>query len=171
MTSRTRLLSVTLILALTVLWASSGHSQGTASHAAVRNAAEMTFVTIPGLPTCAKGSAQSGDPTTGPSILLVKIAAGCSIPWHWHTPNENVMVVSGIGRLELKDGKPVTVRAGAYAMMPSHHIHQFRCAGPCSLYIYSDAAFDIHYVDAQGQEISPDDALKAVKETPAKVMK
>jgi hypothetical protein len=56
--------------------------------------------------------------------------------------------------------------------MPSHHIHQFRCSsGPCDLYISSDAAFDIHYVDAQGKEISPDEALKAVKETPATEMK
>ena len=36
------------------------------------------------------------------------------------------------------------------------------------MYIYSDTTFDIHYVDGQGTEISPEQAMKAVKETAAK---
>ena len=171
MTNRTRLLTATLTVSLIVFLPGSGRAQGSAGQAAGHNVTEMTFVTFPGLPTCATGSVQSGDPTKGPSILLVKAAAGCSIPWHWHTPNENLMMVSGVARLELKDGKPLTLRAGGYAMMPSRHVHQFRCGGPCSLYIYSDGAFDIHYVDGQGKEISPDDALKPVKEIAAHEMK
>ena len=70
--------------------------------------------------------------------------------------------------MEAKDGKPLTLRAGGFAMMPSRHIHQFRCTASCVFYRYSDAALDIHYVDGQGKDISPDDALKAVKETAAK---
>jgi len=114
---------------------------------------------------------QSGDPAKGPSIILAKVAAGCSIPWHWHTPNEHLMIVSGAARLEMKDGKPLTLQAGGFAMMPSRHVHQFRCDRPCVLYIYSDVALDIHYVDGKGKEISPAEALKAVKETAATEMK
>jgi hypothetical protein len=55
--------------------------------------------------------------------------------------------------------------------MPSRHVHQFRCDQACTLYIYSDVAFDIHYVGGQGKEISPAEALKAVKETAATEMK
>jgi quercetin dioxygenase-like cupin family protein len=130
--------------------------------------AGMKFATVPGLPTCAPGSVQSGDPARGPSIILGKLAAGCAIPWHWHTPNEHVMLVSGAGSMELKDGKPLTLRAGGFALMPSRHVHRFRCTASCTLYVYSDAALDIHYVDGQGNEIPPDAALKAVKETAAK---
>jgi len=36
---------------------------------------------------------------------------------------------------------------------------------------YSEVAFDLHYVNAQGNEISPDEALKAVKEKAATEMK
>ena len=134
--------------------------------------ADMKVMAVPGLPTCAPGSVQSGDPTKGPSIILAKAAAGCSVPWHWHTPNENVMMVSGVAQMAMKDGKPFTLRAGGFAMMPAHHIHQFRCGSkPCVLFIYSDVAFDIHYVDGQGNEISPDQALKAVRETVSKDMK
>jgi quercetin dioxygenase-like cupin family protein len=136
-----------------------------------RNVADMKLVTIPGLPTCAKGSVQSGDPTKGASIIFAKVPAGCSIPWHWHTPSEHVMMVSGVARMEMKDGKPLTLTAGGFALMPSHYVHQFRCERACQLYIYSDLAFDIHYVNKQGNEISPLDALKAVGETVATEMK
>ena len=136
-----------------------------------QNVAEMKFVTFPGLPTCAKGSIENGDPGKGPSIIAIKLAAGCKVPWHWHTPNEHLMMVSGAGQLDMKDGKPVTLRPGGYAMMPSHHVHRFGCAAACSLFLHSDGAFDTHYVDAAGKELTPDEALKAVKETPATEMK
>jgi len=50
--------------------------------------------------------------------------------------------------------------------LTSKHVHQFTCVTACKLFLAIDAAFDIHYVDASGNEISPDDALKA--KTPAK---
>ena len=126
-----------------------------------QNVTEMTFTNIPGLPTCTVGSVQNGDPTKGSSIVFAKAEAGCVIPWHWHTPNEHLMMVSGVARIEMKDGKPFTLKPGGFALMPSRHVHQFRCEQACSLYIYSDAAFDIHFVDAQGNQISVEDALKS----------
>jgi quercetin dioxygenase-like cupin family protein len=133
--------------------------------------AEVKFAPVPGLPTCAPGFVQSGDPTKGPSVILANVAAGCAIPWHWHTPNEHLMIVSGVVRLEGKDGKPLTLRAGGFAMMPAHHVHQFRCTTACALFVYSDAGFDIHYVDAKGKDLSPVEALRAVKETVANPMR
>jgi mannose-6-phosphate isomerase-like protein (cupin superfamily) len=152
-----------------LLVAASAYGQEMTSRG--RNVAEMKLTTIPGLPTCAHGSVENGDPTKGPSIIFAKIPTGCSIPWHWHTPNEHVMIVSGVARLDMKDAKSLTLRAGGFAMLPTRHVHQFRCQQACSLYIYSDVAFDIHYVNAAGTEISPADALRAVKETAATEMK
>ena len=171
MSNRSQLWRAMLTVALFLFLADRVRGQGAGGQAPGLNMADMKFVAFPGMPTCATGSVQSGDPTKGPSIILAKMAAGCSFPWHWHTPNEHLMMVSGAGRLEMKDGKPVTLRAGGFAMMPSRHVHQFACAAGCSLYVYSDGIFDMHYVDAQGKEISPDEALKAVKETPATEMK
>ena len=161
------------ILAVSLIPSLPLHTRGKApaNHPAGRNIMDMKFVTVPGLPTCAPGSVQSGDPTKGPFIVLGKLAAGCSVPWHWHTANEHLMMVGGEARIEVKDGNPFTLRTGGFALMPSRHIHQARCVTPCTLYVYSDAAFDIHYVDAQGKEISPDAALKTVRETTAKPMK
>lgn len=170
MSDRRKLWGTILGVPLVLFAAGIAHAEGAAGHAG-RNLAEMKFGPVPGMPTCATGSVQNGDPGKGPSIIAAKSSAGCTIPWHWHTPNEHLVMVSGTARLETKDGKPMTLRAGGFAMMPSKHVHQFRCTSACMLYVYSDAAYDIHYVDKEGKEIPPDDALKAVKEKTAKMTK
>lgn len=136
-----------------------------------QNAAEMKFVTVPGLPTCAHGSVQKGDPTKEAFILYAKVAAKCSVPWHWHTANEHLMIVNGSAHVGMKEGKPLTLQPGGFVMLPSRHVHEFRCERACSFYVYSDGAFDIHYVDGQGKELPPAEALKPLKETPATEMK
>ena len=172
MSNQSRLCSAILVVSLPLCLPRLARGQEAPSQPIGRNMTEMKFITVPGLPTCAApGSVQSGDPTKGPSVILGKVAAPCVIPWHWHTPNEEVMMVSGVARVETKEGKPLTLRAGGFALIPSRHVHQFRCTQRCVLFVHSDAAFDTHYVDAQGKEISSDEALKAVRETPAKEMK
>jgi hypothetical protein len=47
--------------------------------------------------------------------------------------------------------------------MPSKHIHQATCTSACTMFVSSDAMFDIHYVDASGQEIPPEKALVTKK--------
>jgi quercetin dioxygenase-like cupin family protein len=161
------LLSLCLLLGLPALAA----AQASGGAAVGRNLADQKFGPTPGLPTCASGAVQTGDPSKGASIILAKIAAGCVIPWHWHTPNEHLMLASGAAKLEMKDGAPFTLRAGGFATMPSKHVHQFTCEQACVLYVYSDAPFDTHYVNAQGGEITPAEALAAVKETPGTMPK
>ncbi len=126
----------------------------------LRKMSENSFAPMAGLPSCATAAVESGDPSKGPSVLLGKGSAGCLIPWHWHTPTEHVMIVSGSAKVEMKDsGKTEVLGPGGYAMMPSKHVHQFTCTSACSFFVSSDAAFDIHYVDASGQEIPADKAL------------
>lgn len=129
-------------------------------HPVGRNLPDVKFVALPGLPDCALNAVQSGDPAKGPSIILAKIASGCTVPWHWHTPDEHLMMVSGSARLESRDGKPFVLKAGGFATMPGKHVHQFRCLKECVMYVQSDAPFDIRYVDDKGTEISPEAALK-----------
>jgi len=151
-----------LVIVSVFFVAATAHAQE--MNAGGHNVTEMKLTMMPGLPTCTLGTVESGDPSKGGSIIFSKVPAGCSVPWHWHTPSERIMIVSGVARIEMKDGKPLTLRAGGFATMPSHHVHQFTCEQSCEMYIDSDAAFDIHYVNAQGSEITPADALKAVKE-------
>jgi quercetin dioxygenase-like cupin family protein len=120
-------------------------------------------ITFPNIPDCATGVVERGDPSNSPSVIFAKFESGCAVPWHWHTPNEQLMIVGGILQLQVKDErKPVLLSRGDYGFMPSHHIHQARClsSAPCQFFLSADATFDIHYVDAAGKEIPTDEALK-----------
>ena len=130
----------------------------------LRKMAENKFEPMAGLPKCVTLAVESGDPSKGSSVILFKATKGCLIPWHWHTPTEHVMIITGSAKLEMKDtGKTAVLGPGGYALMPSKHVHQFTCASACSAFVSSDAAFDIHYVDASGAEISADAALTKKK--------
>ena len=130
--------------------------------------AASEFMNFPGLPTCVTGSVKNGDPSKGGSVILTKVTAGCLIPWHWHTANETLFMVSGSGKAEMKDASPAALHAGGFVNLPAKSPHQFNCLAACTFFISSDAAFDIHYVDKDGKEISMDDALKSKAKTPMK---
>jgi hypothetical protein len=57
---------------------------------------------------------------------------------------------------------------GDFVDMPPHHVHRATCQGaaPCLVFISSNAAFDLHWVDANGKEIPVEAALKNA-ESPA----
>jgi len=136
----------------------------------VKTIQQGTFNTPPNLPGCFTQVVERGDPRTGPYIAFVKLASGCTLPWHWHTANEDLMFTSGTGQFQAKGQQPQTVSEGAYVSMPSRHQHQLACPSGCSFYLTRDGAADIHYVDAAGNEISPETALTAFGERPVKVV-
>jgi quercetin dioxygenase-like cupin family protein len=120
----------------------------------------LKFAPIPDLPPCVSGAILRGDPRTGPAWVLLKFASGCRVPWHWHTANEDLVVISGRGLLTMKDVPSLQFTPGAYASLPSHHMHTASCSRACLLFSSADGAYDIHYVDANGQEIPADQALR-----------
>ena len=137
-------------------------------HMGVVSPATSKFGNMPGLPTCVTLSVLQGDPTKGPSTILLKFAPGCSIPWHWHTANEALVMVSGSGSAQMKDGQPLAMKAGDYVFLQAKGIHRFSAKSAVYMYDMPDGAFDIHYVDAEGKEIAPDKALAAqIKVKPA----
>ena len=123
------------------------------------NPQTVKFIAIPDMPACASAAILRGNPRSGPAWVLLKLASGCRVPWHWHTANETLLVISGQGTVAMKDGPPLRFAPGAYASLPSHHMHQATCSRSCLLFNGADAAFDIHYVDAKGEEISSEKAL------------
>ena len=128
------------------------------------------FANLPGLPSCLKVAVLRGDPTKEPAAMMLKFAPGCVVPWHWHSAGEQLVLISGAGTAEMKDGKPAGMRPGDYAFLPAKSIHQFTAVTAVMLLDMPDAAFDIHYVDSSGSEIKPEEALKpaVMKKAPAK---
>lgn len=126
--------------------------------------ADQKFGPLPNFPDCAKGAVLHGDPGSDQgAVLMAKATAGCKIPWHWHSTNEQLGIVSGTTTMQEKGGQPKTLTAGSYVYMPAKEQHEFICKTACSLFVATDGKFDIHYVDKDGNEISLADAQKSGK--------
>jgi quercetin dioxygenase-like cupin family protein len=157
--NRIRALLIMLVTAAVVGGSALTHAEDTEQMITL-NPQTLKFTPIPGLPDCASAAILRGNPRNGPAWVLLKLASGCRVPWHWHTANETLLVISGRGTVAMKDGPPLQFVPGAYASLPSHHMHQASCSRECLLFNGADAAFDIHYVDASGEEISLDKAMR-----------
>lgn len=131
--------------------------------AGVVSMAKTKFAPLPVLPPCMTLSAQRGDPAKGPAVLLAKFTAGCTVPWHWHTAGEGLMIVSGKAKIEMKDAAASPLAAGDYVFLPGKHPHLFTCIAACTVFDSTEGAFDLHYIDKDGKEITPEQALPAKK--------
>jgi quercetin dioxygenase-like cupin family protein len=77
------------------------------------------------------------------------------------------MVASGTLETQMKGDKAIVARSGDFVYLPSHHVHRATCHGsaPCLVFLSSDAAFDVHWVDEEGKEIPFEQAVKPAKTT------
>lgn len=75
----------------------------------------------------AKMAVQSGDPSKGPSVLLMKFPKGMTIPAHWHTATETVTVIGGVALLgsgeTVNAAKGTEVGPGSFAVIPGKNPH------------------------------------------------
>jgi quercetin dioxygenase-like cupin family protein len=158
---------LTIVAAASILIFGLGRlsAEDTGDKAMVNPAASAKFGAVPNAPECFTVSVEKGDPSKGASVILANFAPRCVAPWHWHTPTETVMVVSGSLEVQMKDEKALVAHHGDFVDMPPRHVHRATCQGtaPCLVFISSDAAFDLHWVDADGKEIPVEAALKNAK--------
>jgi quercetin dioxygenase-like cupin family protein len=128
-------------------------AQTTEPQPKVENVAEMKFVNFPNVPTCFTGAVEQGDPINGPSTILVKGMKGCEVPMHFHSAQEQVVMIEGKAQMLMRGGTPQVMKEGAFASAPPRSPHDFTCLSTCQFYVISDGKFDIHYVDDSGKEI------------------
>jgi quercetin dioxygenase-like cupin family protein len=97
---------------------------------------------------------ENGDPATGPSTLLLKAAPNCVVPPHYHTAEEQLMVVSGDVLTGMHDMKETVVSAGGFAMMPSMETHWFTCKSKeaCLMFVTFDRTYDVVWVKQEKPE-------------------
>jgi len=167
-----RLATSLLLLTLTILICTASVPAQDNDNPIVNPAAGAKFAPIPNAPECFTIAVEKGDPTKGPSVILARFAPHCVAPYHWHTPSETAMVASGTLETQMKGDKAVVARSGDFVYLPSHHVHRATCNGsaPCLVFLSSDAAFDVHWVDEEGKEIPFEQAVKPAK-TNAKLNK
>ena len=96
---------------------------------------------------CLLSGIEAGDPTTGRSTLILKASAGCVVPWHFHTAEEQLIIISGTVLAEMTDHQPTRLGPGGFAVMGGHMAHQFTCQArsTCLMIVAFDGAYDIYW--------------------------
>jgi|HubBroStandDraft_2_1064218.scaffolds.fasta_scaffold246098_2 quercetin dioxygenase-like cupin family protein len=102
---------------------------------------------------CLESALETGNPDTGPSTFLLKAPAGCRVPAHYHSAQEQLIVVRGSVATGMKGMRSVTLTAGGFAVMPGKAVHWFSCEGknPCLMVVTFDQKYDIVWVDAHSK--------------------
>ena len=101
---------------------------------------------------CLRSSPETGDPGTGPSTFILKAAENCVVPWHFHTAEEQLVVIRGSVLTEMDGMQSSTLGAGGYALMPSKKHHRFSCGSDseCLMVVSFDRPYDIFWVKDPG---------------------
>lgn len=99
-------------------------------------------------PKCLQFSLENGDLKTGPSTAIMKAAPGCVVPPHYHTAEEQLIIVRGNVSTGMEGKQDTVLGPGGFAMMPSKQVHWFTCTAKeeCLMFVTFDRAYDIVWV-------------------------
>jgi quercetin dioxygenase-like cupin family protein len=97
---------------------------------------------------CLADVLENGDPASGASTFLLKAAADCVVPAHYHTAEEQLMVVRGDVLTGMQGMSPQVLGAGGFATMPGKQVHWFTCNSKegCLMFVTFDRTYDIVWV-------------------------
>jgi quercetin dioxygenase-like cupin family protein len=145
---KARMIKAFLAAALCGLGGGVALAQG-AMPGTVKPFASVRFAPDPDV-ACLASALETGNPATGASTWILKAPAGCVVPWHSHTAQEQLIVVAGEVVAEMTDHPPTLLGPGGFAMMAVRMAHQFTCQGRdgCVMFVTFDRAYDIKWEKA-----------------------
>jgi quercetin dioxygenase-like cupin family protein len=85
-----------------------------------------------------------GDPAKDNVDVFFKVPARSTIPLHWHTSAERMVLVAGELHVTYDGQKAAVLRSGTYAYGPAKRPHKGYCASavPCVLFIAFESPLD-----------------------------
>jgi quercetin dioxygenase-like cupin family protein len=98
----------------------------------------------PFLPKGCEIAVLHGEPAKSNADIFFKVPANSTIPRHWHTSAERMVLVSGELHVTYDGNKTAVLKPGTYAYGPAKLPHKAECkkAGPCVLFIAFEAPVD-----------------------------
>ena len=98
----------------------------------------------PFLPKGCEIAVLHGDPTKNNSDIFFKLPANSTVPRHWHTSAERMVLLSGELHVTYDGHKTAVLTPGNYAYGPPRLPHHAECrsAGPCILFIAFELPVD-----------------------------
>ena len=99
-------------------------------------------------PVCLATAVEVGDPSRGPSTVLLKANRGCVVRWHFHSAEEQLLVIKGELKIEETNMPATTLSPGGFALIPRKEKHQFTCShkSECLFFLTIDRAYDSTWV-------------------------
>ncbi len=94
-----------------------------------------------------------GDPAQDNLDIFLKVPAKSTIPLHWHTSAERMVLVAGELHVTYDGQEMAILRPGTYAYGPAKRPHHGFCASadPCVLFIAFESPLDAVPVESAGQ--------------------
>ena len=85
-----------------------------------------------------------GDPAKNNADIFLKVPANSTLPRHWHTSAERMVLISGELHVTYDGQKTAVLKPGSYAYGPAKQPHKGECksAGPCVLFIAFESPVD-----------------------------
>jgi len=142
--ARTICLCSTIVSLLFVVTLTAQAPNAGAKSGIVRQLSEVRFPAGEG-PDCLQFFLENGDMKTGPSTAIMKAKPNCVVPPHYHSAEEQLIIVKGNVSTGMEGMQDSVLGPGGFAMMPSKQPHWFTCSGKeeCLMFVTFDRAYDI----------------------------
>src|SRR5260221_8653370 len=111
---KARMIKAFLAAALCGLGGGVALAQG-AMPGTVKPFASVRFAPDPDV-ACLASALETGNPATGASTWILKAPAGCVVPWHSHTAQEQLIMVQGEVMAEVTGHSPTRLGPGGFAV-------------------------------------------------------
>ena len=143
----TRSLQATLLFLLSIIGASAFAEAPVPEQAITQTADDAQLKWGPCPPFLPKGcgiAVLHGDPAKDNVDVFFKVPAKSTIPLHWHTSPERMMLVAGELHVTYDGQKKAVLKPGTYAYGPAKKPHNGYCASkvPCVLFIAFESPLD-----------------------------
>lgn len=99
-------------------------------------------------PDCLQFALENGELKSGPTTAIMKATPGCVVPPHYHSAEEQLIIVRGEVSTGMEGMHDTVLGPGGFAMMPSKQVHWFTCTAKeeCLMFVTFDRAYDIVWV-------------------------
>ena len=143
----TRSLQATLLFLLSFISASAFAEAPVSEQAITQTADDAKLKWGPCPPFLPKGcgiAVLHGDPAKDNVDVFFKVPAKSTIPLHWHTSPERMVLVAGELHVTYDGQKKAVLKPGTYAYGPAKKPHSGYCASkvPCVLFIAFESPLD-----------------------------
>lgn len=137
-------IATAMLLALAGTFAAPAGAQEQALTWTANDAALKWGPCPPFLPKGCALAVLHGDPAKDNVDVFLRVPAKSTIPSHWHTSAERMVLVAGEMRVVYEGQKPAVLKSGTYAYGPAKRPHSATCtsAVPCVLFIAFESPLD-----------------------------